>query len=210
MSLLLLTLGCFPLFAQQFSADMVRLKPEGAPNSKVFVSGDRVRFEVAGPSQGHNSVVIVDLKLAAGFMLLSENKSYVPLPSGPLSMAMPFFHPADPESGCPAWEKAVGKPGTCTKVGPETLGDRDTVKYKGAAANGDTGYAWVDRKLDFVIKWQGEKGSVEFRNIQEGPQAATLFEVPKGYDKVDSEAAHKEAAKAKAEKSKALAPKPAN
>jgi hypothetical protein len=59
------------------------------------------------------------------------------------------------------------------------------VKYSSTAQNGDTGYAWVDRSLLFVVKWEGQKTAAEFQNIQEGPQAAALFLPPPGYDKVD-------------------------
>jgi hypothetical protein len=208
--LLLLTLGCFPASAQQFSADMVRLKPVGSPVSRVFVSGDRMRFEVTGQPQDRASVVLLDLKLEAGFIVLNENKSYMPLASGTKSAAMPFFHPADPDNACPAWEKAVAKPGSCTKVGAESVQGRDTVKYKGTAANGDTGYIWVDRELNFVIKWQGENGAVEFQKIAEGPQPPTLFEIPKGYDKIDPQAERAKAAQSKKQKTKALAPKITN
>ena len=206
----LLALSCLPALAQQFSADMVRLKPEGSLASKVFVSGDRMRFEVTGQPQARTSVVILDLKLDAGFMVLPENKSYTPLASGPQRAAIPFFHPADPDNACPAWEKAVTKSGSCTKIGSETVAGRDTVKYKGTAANGDTGYLWVDRKLNFVIKWQGEKGAAELQKIQEGPQPVALFEIPKGYEKVDPLGERAKAAQAKKAKPKALPPKITN
>lgn len=208
---LLLSLACVSAFAQQFSADMVRTKPEGSATSRVFVSGDHMRFEVKGQPQEHTAAVVLNLKQDNGFMVLAENKSYVVMPSGSKASAMPFFTPADPDNACPAWEKLVSKPGSCTKVGPDTVGGRDAVKYKGTAANGDTGNLWVDRKLNFVVKWEGEKGAAEFRDIQEGPQAASLFEVPKGYDKVDPQAAHKEASKARSAKGKTITPpKPSN
>ena len=44
---------------------------------------------------------------------------------------------------------------------------------------------WLDPKLRFPVKWQGKDGSGEMRNIQEGPQPASLFEVPAGYTKMD-------------------------
>jgi hypothetical protein len=65
------------------------------------------------------------------------------------------------------------------------------VKYKGTAPNGDTGFAWVDRQLKFVIQWEGEKTAVEFQNIKEGPQEASLFVVPSDYEKIDVPQPHK-------------------
>jgi hypothetical protein len=35
------------------------------------------------------------------------------------------------------------------------------------------------------VKWQGKDSGGELRNIQEGSQPASLFEVPAGYTKMD-------------------------
>jgi len=35
------------------------------------------------------------------------------------------------------------------------------------------------------VKWEGKNASWELRNIQEGSQPASLFEVPAGYTKFD-------------------------
>ncbi len=182
--LLLLALISSPALAQQFSADLVRLKPEGAIPSRLFVSGDNVRFE-AGSGQ-HLSIVVADLKQRTGYLMLPDDKTYTMLLPGRVSPTMPLFHSVDPENACGAWEKAIGKPGTCTKAGDETVNGRAAVKYNGTAANGDSGSAWVDQKLGFVIKWEGQAGAAELRNIQEGPQSVTLFEVPKDYQRSDT------------------------
>jgi hypothetical protein len=203
--LMLLTFG-FPTFAQQFSAEMVRTKPAGAPASKVSVREDKMRFEMTGAQPQQGSLVVMDLTHETGFMALPGNKTYTMLPPGRLSTSMPFFRATDSEKACPAWEKLVGKPGSCSKVGDETLNGRETVKYRGVARNGDTGYVWVDRKLNFVTKWEGDRGAVEFQNIEESPQAASMFEVPTGYEKMDSQAEHRAALQSK-NKTKAV-PKP--
>ena len=184
---LLLTVGSLPLFAQQFSAVLVHQKPEGAVPAKVSVNGDKVRLELDKGRRG--GIVVIDLKEQTGFIALPEGKSYTVLPPERISTPMPFFHAADPENACPAWEKLVNKPGSCTKVGDVVLNGRAAVKYAGAAQNGETGSAWVDRKLNFVVKWEGQARAAEIRNIQEAPQSLSLFEIPKGYDKVDPRAA---------------------
>jgi hypothetical protein len=186
---LVLCLGSCPMFAQQFSAEMVREKPEGVPASKVAVSGEKMRFEITGKQ---NTVAIVDLKQESGFMILPDNKSYTRMPGTRLSTAMPFFRPTDPENACPAWDAFVGKPGSCSKVGDATVDSRDAVKYKGVARNGSTGFAYVDRKLDFVTKWESDRSVVSFKNIAEGPQASSLFTIPAGMQETDSLAAHQQ------------------
>ena len=44
---------------------------------------------------------------------------------------------------------------------------------------------WVDTKLHCVVKTDGAAGSIELRNIKEGSQPASLFEIPAGYTKFD-------------------------
>ncbi len=204
----LLLLGCssLPALAQQFSADLIRLKPAGSVSSKMLVSGDKMRLE-AGSGQ-RSLIEIVDLKQQTGYMLLPENKTYTVLQPGGISPMTPFFHPADPEDACSAWEKAVNRPGTCKKVGDETINGREAVKYTGTTQNGDTGSAWVDRKLRFVIKWEGRVSSAELHNIKEGPQSAALFEIPKEYSKADTRAPRQQSDKKKAKGSSVPAPKP--
>ncbi len=183
-----------------------RQKPVGAIPSKVYVRGDKIRFEVGDKLQ-LSSVVILDIKEQTGYMVLPSNKSYTEYAPGKIPMAMPFLRPADPENACPAWDKLVGKPGSCTKVGDDTLNGRPVVKYRGTSRNGDTGIAWVDVKLAYVVKWEGEKTAAELRGINVAPQAASLFVLPKGYERVDSLAAHQQGM-AKSRRSRQIPQKP--
>jgi hypothetical protein len=202
--LFLLILGNSSILAQQFSADLIHLKPEGAAPSKISVSGDKIRFETANAAQ--SAIVIIDMKQQTGVMELPKNKTYSMLRPAQISPSIPFFHSADPENACPAWETFVHKQGTCTKAGNEVINGRQAVKYRGIARNGDTGWAWVDRKLSFVIKWEGEAGAAELRNIKEGPQSAVLFEIPKDYERTDSPSKQPETAKKKPAKPGAVLP----
>lgn len=202
---ILVILIALPAIAQQFSADLVRQKPAGLATAKVMVSDAKLRFEAAA-AQGKNSIVVIDLNRRDGYMILPQAGSYTLLKTDRMPLAMPFFRPADVDDACKAWEAAVDKPKSCSKVGPETVNGRDTVKYTGVMRSGETGTAWVDRKLKFVIKWEGEKTAADFENIQEGPQDASLFAAPKGYDKVDPDAERQKRADAKSQKK----PKPAS
>jgi hypothetical protein len=103
-----------------------------------------------------------------------------------------FFRPTDAEDGCTHWTK-LKRPSDpdwdCRKIGDETVNGRSTVKYEGTSKKSETHYVWIDKKIVFPIKWQsnGESGesSGELQNIQEGPQAASLFEIPSDYQKMD-------------------------
>jgi hypothetical protein len=187
---------CASALAQEFSADLVRQKPAGAAKSKVFVSKERVRMETEG--QAHPNYVLLNLAQRRSSMVLPDNKTYILSPAGQVPSSIPFFTIDDPDNACPEWEKSVQKPKTCKKVGNDTVEGRSTVKYTGVAGNGDSGTAWVDRKLHFPIKWEGEKGAAELQNIQEGPQAATLFQIPSDYEKMDVTAARAQSKKGKA------------
>lgn len=193
---LLLFCLTIPALAQEFSADLVRQKPAGAANSKVSVSGGKVRLETEG--QAHPNYVILSLTQRQSAMVLPDSKSYVVSPPGRVPSSIPFFIVDDPDNACAAWEKSVSKPKTCAKLGDDTINGRSAVKYTGTSSNGDTGTAWVDRKLRFVVKWEGEKGAAELQNIQEGPQAASLFEIPTDYEKLDLAAARANAKRSKA------------
>jgi hypothetical protein len=175
--------------SQEFSADLVRQKPQNAAGTKVSVSGDQVRFAVTG--QKNSSFALINVAQRTSTMVLPDAQSYVVSPPGHLASSIPLFHIDDPENACQAWEKSMDNPGSCKKIGDDTVNGRAAVKYTGAMENGDTGTAWIDRKLNFVIKWEGEKTVAELQNIQEGPQEASLFEVPSKYQKLDTAAARK-------------------
>ena len=97
-----------------------------------------------------------------------------------------FFRTGDVDSACSDWmAQSWNKGGTCHKAGSDTVNGRSTVKYEGTNKNGEPGTIWVDPKLRFPVKWQGKNGSGELRNIQEGSQPGSLFEVPAGYTKFD-------------------------
>lgn len=186
-----LATGSLPLTAQDFSANLVRLKPANQVATKVYAHGPKMRFEAT--SGQRSSVAIIDLQSHTTLMIVPDNETYIKTTH--VNSSLPLFQIADVENACPAWQKSLDKPGTCTKVGDETINNRAAVKYKGTARDGDTGYAWVDRKLKTVIKWEGEQSAAELQDIQEGPQSASLFQVPDGYKMFDLAAAQ-EAARA--------------
>jgi hypothetical protein len=197
-----------PILAQEFSADMVHTKPAGALPSKVFVKGDKIRFETRNGE--HHSILILDVVQQTGFMVMPESKVYASYKPGRSAPGMPFFHPAGSEDACSAWEKYVNKPGSCAKVGEEKVGDRAAVKYKGIARSGDPGFLWIDRKLNFVIKWEGQAGAAELQNIRETSQAAGLFQIPKDYEQMEVKAQKQTPAKQAPPKAKPAAKNPQN
>jgi hypothetical protein len=179
--------------AQDFSADVVNERGN-QQLKKIYSTKDKVRFEVEARNQAMGpSALIVDEGQNKWILLMAERHLY--MDSVPMMMKTPamyqFWHVEDVNDACPQWKKFAEQAGTaknwgsCTKVGGDSVNGRSTVKYEGVSNKGEKTHYWVDTKLHCVIKTDGGSGGIELRNIQEGSQPASLFEVPAGYTKFD-------------------------
>jgi hypothetical protein len=178
--------------AQEFSADVVNAKDNGQLK-KLYAGKNKVRFEVGSKNAAMGpSAVILDEAQNKYVVVMAERHMYM---DAPLMMVKPlitqYWRVDDVNDACPQWKKVAAQAGadknwgSCTKMGSETLNGRSTVKYEGVSNNGQKTYVWVDTKLHCVIKTDGANGGIELRNIQEGSQPASLFEVPADYTKFD-------------------------
>jgi hypothetical protein len=72
-------------------------------------------------------------------------------------------------------------------VGKEKIDGREVEKWEVTTKHGNQtqhSIEWVDPELRVALKQEHGQGQVtELRNIKEGPQPASLFEVPQGYQK---------------------------
>lgn len=174
-------------FAQtEFSAEIVNTQT-GEPNAKIYFAKDKIRFEPTQkfPRSGEDTF-IMNLATQTSIVLMDQQRTYREMPSQmaqqPQRAGYTLFSTGDGEAACSDWSKNLrNKVGTCHKVGSDTVNGRSTVKYEVTNTNGDTGYFWIDPKLRFPVKWQAKNGTWELRDIQEGSQSASLFEVPPGY-----------------------------
>jgi hypothetical protein len=195
-----LRFSCFALFlifsnlllAQDFSADVANAKQTGF--NKIYATKDKLRIE--GPGDRQNpmgpAAMVFDEAQNRWFVLFSQRHMY--MDSLPLVMKKTviteFWHVDDVDDACPQWKKLVDQLGTasnwgsCSRIGNDTVNGRSTVEYEGVSKQGEKNHFWVDRKLHCVIKTDSG-GGFELRNIQEGSQPASLFEIPAGYAKVD-------------------------
>jgi hypothetical protein len=184
-ALALLVLGALPgaAAAQEFSAELVTHRDRGdvTQTQKIFVSDGKMRIEV--PSTGE--VIIANAAAHTGFVLAPKQKTFAQTQR--VDRMAHTFIVVDPADACAYWKAHArkGNDWTCTTVGPEAIGGRSTIKIAGESADRHEGFAWIDTKLHFVIKAQGDGGSMELTNIEEGPQQADLFTVPPDYKKVD-------------------------
>lgn len=175
-------------FAQtEFSAEVVNNKQSDQP-AKIYFGKDKMRIESnrAGKQEG---AFIVNLATHTNTVLMEQQHMYMEMPEQMANQrhSYDFFRVHDVENACADWlAQQRNSGGSCHKVGHETVNGRSTVKYEGTNAKGENGTVWIDPKLQFPVKWEGKNGDGgELRNIQEGSQPASLFEIPAGYTKFD-------------------------
>jgi hypothetical protein len=180
----------FVLAQTEFSAEVVSTHKEGAqPQAKIYFSKDKVRFNSQDrDSKSGSGAFILNLATQSITVLMPQQHMYMELPAetqGRRQM-FSFFRTMDVENACDDWLKLNNnKGGSCHKVGSETISGRSTVEYEGTNAKGEVSHIWLDPKLRFPLKWQSQNEGGELRNIQEGSQPSSLFEVPSGFTKMD-------------------------
>ncbi|MGH9530703.1 MAG: hypothetical protein ACRD2S_12385 [Terriglobales bacterium] len=172
-------------FAQDFAAEVFSSQSGPDEVAKIFVSGDKVRIEPQRESES-GGFVIWDVSGHHYLVVMPQRRMYMEF-GGPMTQqqVLAFWRPADVNNACPDWErlavqvKAQEKLGSCHKVGNDTVNGRAAVKYEGTSDDGKKGDVWVDAKIDFLVKMADADGNVtQLRNIQEGSQPGSLFQVP--------------------------------
>jgi hypothetical protein len=74
---------------------------------------------------------------------------------------------------------------TCKNLGTEQVNGRSCDHWQITDKNGKVSNLWIDQKIHFPIKTVSEDSTWELSNIKEGEPAASLFEIPPGYQKMD-------------------------
>jgi hypothetical protein len=179
----------FAMAQAEFSAEIVDLQKPGTPTqAKIYFAKDKMRIE-SQTASAHGSAVIINYATQTGSVLMAQQHMYMEMPmqaqTQRMGYATAFFRTGDVENACGDWQKMGHEGSSCHKVGSDTVNGRSTVKYETTNASGDVGHFWLDPKLRFPVKWEGKSNSGELRNIQEGAQPASLFEIPAGFTKMD-------------------------
>ncbi len=184
--------------AQEFSADVVTQMPGGAMSKgKMYTTPEKERLDmsIANPLTGGTmqSRSIIDRKQKLIYVVEPEQRMIL------VNHVLQQFGGHRTPSGsdpCQDLAQALGPSlpqmmQQCQEVGTETVNGRSTTKWrmqmKTMLSQPATGYVWIDPRLRTAIKWDfpGQAGSGELENIQAGPQAASLFELPAGYKRQD-------------------------
>src|SRR5258708_26903165 len=179
----------FALGQNEFSAEIVNTEKSDNPvQAKIYFAKDKMRIESQERNARGGGAYIMNFATETALVIMDQQHMYMEMPAQAQTrgMSYSFFRTGDVENACGDWLKlAKNKGGTCHKIGNETVNGRSTVKYEGTNSSGETSDVWLDPKLRFPVKWQGKNSGGELRNIQEGSQQSSLFEVPSGYTKMD-------------------------
>jgi hypothetical protein len=194
--LVLLALGgvlfcsSMPADAQQFSAEIVITKNDGAPApaGKLYVSRDKERIETLGLADGF--FVIDGATPSAYFVRPSARQFMDARQSSPLTR---MFVPVDPENPCQQWEAMAQLSGgpdrgawQCERIGQEAIDGSSAIAYRAVSASGSELLGWVDPMRKFPLRIKSEDGTVfEIGNLHDEPQPAQLFEIPANFRKLD-------------------------
>lgn len=185
----LLLSAAFALSQTEFSAEVYNNQKNDNPQAKIYFGKDKIRFESAKKDPRGGGAFIMNLATQTSTVIMDQQHMYMDMSPQMASQrnAYHFFRTGDADNACADWmAQSWNKGGTCHKVGTETVSGRSCVRYDGTNARGETGSVWLDPKLHFPVKWQGANGdSGELRNIQEGSQPSSLFEIPADYKKLD-------------------------
>jgi len=161
-----------PPFAmdKHYSADLSIAVKDG-PNveSKTYVDGDKMRSDVAMNGMAMEIIVRKDTKKIYQIMVAQK-------------MAMESDYNPDKMAGNTA--ASFGPEGTFALVGPDTVDGVACTKYTVTSdKTKQVFYFWLDTAKKIPVQMAATDGSlvVKWKNYASGPQDASLFEVPTGF-----------------------------
>jgi hypothetical protein len=178
--------------AVQFSADLIATNAAGKPDAqsgKVFVANGDVHIEAP---DNPSSFFIVQVDRSSAFLVRPTQHLY--MDAAQSSLLTQLLVPVDPNDPCRQWQAmatiagaaATGGQWHCERLGAEKIDGRDAIRYRATSPQNKSSEGWIDRRLGFPMRFVMADGTrIDLANIQEGPQAASLFEVPADYRKFD-------------------------
>ena len=149
----------------EFSANMVSRTSEGTVSGKIYCAGQKMRTETP------DAIMIVRLDKNLSWMIMPAEQMYM--------------EQAIDRNALPRTSQHVAGEIERVSMGKEEVNGQSTEKFKVTYKEGTAQlvmYQWV-ADSGFPVKMEAADGSwsVEYKNIVIGPQSASLFEVPAGY-----------------------------
>lgn len=174
-ALALLLVGTAPAAQSlpDFSAVIVTHHSGREMLGKVYVKGDKARWEMATPMGQTTAIVRRDKQVM--WMLMPGQKAY---------MEMPLSHEVF-DNNLNVLKKSVTK----KLLGTETINGEETEKYEVLANFGGQqikSYAWISKKLGLPLRVETPDKSYvqEYKDIRLGEVDDGLFEIPAGFQKL--------------------------
>lgn len=171
---------------QEFSAVIVvsGAKSIEYESATIHVSGAKSRLD---SNLTDRPIFLQDAEANTFYMLMPGQNTYMESP-----VQNPFFGLiGNPNAACPKIVEMmrysdIEGAWTCARLGNDTVNGRAAIEYEAVSPRNARSYLWIDPKLKSLIKNQTPQGrTAELREIREGPQAATLFQIPSGYRKIE-------------------------
>jgi hypothetical protein len=173
-----------PYFPVAFSAEQVSFGGSGdTPRSegKIYVGYGLLRFE--RPARACTEVSLVNPRLRIGYVFGVDQDTQVYDKfvdvrgyQGKVGLSK-YFLPVDPANPCRNYKSIIA----CRAISEELVNNRAATKWEFTHALGAQSwisYEWIDSKLWIALRRQYLDHVTELRNIREGAQPASLFEVP--------------------------------
>jgi hypothetical protein len=183
-----------PARAQQFSADLVIVRHEGAaaePAAKLHVRGGKVRLETPELADGF---FLVDGATPAAYFVRPAAQVFMDARQS--SRLTRMFVPVDPDDPCRQWQAMAKLAGSadhgdwrCQRAGEQTIGGRRVITFDATSTAGRELVGSIDVALKFPLRIKTQDGTViTAENIRDEPQPAQLFEIASGFRRFDPQA----------------------
>jgi len=149
---------------------------------KLYRSGTKMRIDMSsGPQQGS---AIADLAGEKGYLLQPRTNTYLEYGSGEKGQErvemLQYL-----KAGGDLCQLRTKYP-SCKKLGAEVVGGRPCQSYEVSSKSGARETLCMDERLRYPLREVKKSGTTELRNVVEGAQPGSLFEIPGGYTKSGS------------------------
>lgn len=159
--------------AQELSATIVTKSGDQTVSMKIYMKPDKFRTD--NETAGASTIVRKDLNKV--WTIMNAQKTYMEMEG------------INDDQNLPAAEEKIKGEVSRKELGSETVNGHTAIKYEITAKMDDTVtqvYQWWAKDINFPVKTAAVDGSwtTEYRDINVGSQADSLFEIPAGFKKM--------------------------
>jgi hypothetical protein len=145
--------------------------------------GSKVRIEIF--TRNDSVVTILDNFTRTSYLLIPRERKYLEIHGYGLHPGAQVYRDLMHLQSQASADPCIGRPrATCKDLGPETVHGHNCEKWEVADEYSGKRTVWIDQKSYLPLRQKDSAGEIEFTNIKEEPQAATLFVVPAEYERL--------------------------